>query len=73
MVKGPSGFGFSLNMAKNKPGLFINEVLMQDDEQQKPWVVCWAVSYLPCCKRIQEMPQKRQASSPARLDMSCNC
>nr|XP_009941582.1 PREDICTED: Na(+)/H(+) exchange regulatory cofactor NHE-RF3 [Opisthocomus hoazin] len=26
MVKGPSGFGFSLNMTKNKPGLFINEV-----------------------------------------------
>uniref|UniRef100_A0A8B9TJI9 PDZ domain containing 1 n=1 Tax=Anas platyrhynchos TaxID=8839 RepID=A0A8B9TJI9_ANAPL len=26
MVKGPNGFGFSLNMAKNKPGLFINEV-----------------------------------------------
>ncbi|XP_015735293.1 Na(+)/H(+) exchange regulatory cofactor NHE-RF3 isoform X2 [Coturnix japonica] len=26
MVKGPSGFGFSLNMVKNKPGLFINEV-----------------------------------------------
>ncbi|NXI71560.1 NHRF3 protein, partial [Anseranas semipalmata] len=26
LVKGPSGFGFSLNMAKNKPGLFINEV-----------------------------------------------
>ncbi|KFQ71561.1 Na(+)/H(+) exchange regulatory cofactor NHE-RF3, partial [Phaethon lepturus] len=26
MVKGPSGFGFSLNMIKNKPGLFINEV-----------------------------------------------
>uniref|UniRef100_A0A8B9TKR8 PDZ domain containing 1 n=1 Tax=Anas platyrhynchos TaxID=8839 RepID=A0A8B9TKR8_ANAPL len=28
MVKGPNGFGFSLNMAKNKPGLFINEVLI---------------------------------------------
>lgn len=28
MVKGPSGFGFSLNMIKNKPGLFISEVLM---------------------------------------------
>lgn len=28
MVKGPSGFGFSLNMIKNKPGMFINEVLM---------------------------------------------
>lgn len=27
MVKGPSGFGFNLNMVKNKPGLFINEVL----------------------------------------------
>ncbi|NXJ90657.1 NHRF3 protein, partial [Corythaixoides concolor] len=26
IVKGPSGFGFSLNMIKNKPGLFINEV-----------------------------------------------
>ncbi|KFQ23162.1 Na(+)/H(+) exchange regulatory cofactor NHE-RF3, partial [Merops nubicus] len=26
MVKGPSGFGFSLNMIKTKPGLFINEV-----------------------------------------------
>uniref|UniRef100_A0A803YAA5 PDZ domain-containing protein n=1 Tax=Meleagris gallopavo TaxID=9103 RepID=A0A803YAA5_MELGA len=26
MVKGPSGFGFNLNMVKNKPGLFINEV-----------------------------------------------
>ncbi|NXJ00051.1 NHRF3 protein, partial [Psophia crepitans] len=26
MVKGPSGFGFSLNMIKNKPGLFINEI-----------------------------------------------
>ncbi|NXN31661.1 NHRF3 protein, partial [Nycticryphes semicollaris] len=26
MVKGPHGFGFSLNMIKNKPGLFINEV-----------------------------------------------
>ncbi|NXK87421.1 NHRF3 protein, partial [Formicarius rufipectus] len=26
MVKGPSGFGFSLNMIKNKPGLFISEV-----------------------------------------------
>ncbi|NXR14809.1 NHRF3 protein, partial [Semnornis frantzii] len=26
MVKGPGGFGFSLNMIKNKPGLFINEV-----------------------------------------------
>ncbi|KFU95599.1 Na(+)/H(+) exchange regulatory cofactor NHE-RF3, partial [Chaetura pelagica] len=26
MVKGSSGFGFSLNMIKNKPGLFINEV-----------------------------------------------
>ncbi|XP_009071041.1 PREDICTED: Na(+)/H(+) exchange regulatory cofactor NHE-RF3 [Acanthisitta chloris] len=29
MVKGPSGFGFSLNMIKNKPGLFINEVQNQ--------------------------------------------
>ncbi|NXG46331.1 NHRF3 protein, partial [Psilopogon haemacephalus] len=29
MVKGPSGFGFSLNMTKNKPGLFINEVQNQ--------------------------------------------
>ncbi|NWR92084.1 NHRF3 protein, partial [Furnarius figulus] len=29
MVKGPSGFGFSLNMIKNKPGLFINEVKNQ--------------------------------------------
>ncbi|NXU50307.1 NHRF3 protein, partial [Turnix velox] len=27
MVKGPSGFGFSLNMIKNKPGLFISEVV----------------------------------------------
>ncbi|NXP49332.1 NHRF3 protein, partial [Heliornis fulica] len=26
MVKGPSGFGFNLNMIKNKPGLFINEI-----------------------------------------------
>ncbi|XP_013805623.2 Na(+)/H(+) exchange regulatory cofactor NHE-RF3 [Apteryx mantelli] len=26
MVKGPSGFGFNLNMIKNKPGLFISEV-----------------------------------------------
>ncbi|KFZ65055.1 Na(+)/H(+) exchange regulatory cofactor NHE-RF3, partial [Antrostomus carolinensis] len=26
IVKGPSGFGFSLNMIKNKPGLFISEV-----------------------------------------------
>ncbi|KFO89301.1 Na(+)/H(+) exchange regulatory cofactor NHE-RF3, partial [Buceros rhinoceros silvestris] len=26
MVKGPGGFGFSLNMIKNKPGMFINEV-----------------------------------------------
>ncbi|KAM9390460.1 Na(+)/H(+) exchange regulatory cofactor NHE-RF3 [Phaethornis superciliosus] len=26
MVKGPSGFGFSLNMIKNKPGFFISEV-----------------------------------------------
>nr|XP_025949090.1 Na(+)/H(+) exchange regulatory cofactor NHE-RF3 [Dromaius novaehollandiae] len=26
MVKGPSGFGFSLNMIKNKPGLFISEI-----------------------------------------------
>ncbi|XP_050189316.1 Na(+)/H(+) exchange regulatory cofactor NHE-RF3 [Myiozetetes cayanensis] len=26
MVKGPGGFGFSLNMIKNKPGLFISEV-----------------------------------------------
>ncbi|NWJ06595.1 NHRF3 protein, partial [Crypturellus undulatus] len=26
MVKGPNGFGFNLNMIKNKPGLFINEV-----------------------------------------------
>ncbi|NXK49670.1 NHRF3 protein, partial [Chauna torquata] len=26
MVKGPTGFGFSLNMARNKPGLFISEV-----------------------------------------------
>ncbi|NXL42975.1 NHRF3 protein, partial [Podilymbus podiceps] len=26
MVKGPSGFGFSLNMIKTKPGLFINEI-----------------------------------------------
>ncbi|KFZ51041.1 Na(+)/H(+) exchange regulatory cofactor NHE-RF3, partial [Podiceps cristatus] len=29
MVKGPSGFGFSLNMIKTKPGLFINEVQNQ--------------------------------------------
>ncbi|NWW78844.1 NHRF3 protein, partial [Climacteris rufus] len=29
MVKGPNGFGFSLNMIKNKPGLFINEVHSQ--------------------------------------------
>ncbi|NXC39511.1 NHRF3 protein, partial [Penelope pileata] len=29
MVKGPSGFGFSLNMIKNKPGLLINEVQKQ--------------------------------------------
>lgn len=67
MVKGPNGFGFSLNMAKNKPGLFINEVLMQDDEQQNAWVVCWAVSSLPWCKCIQEMPQKRQVSSSSSL------
>ncbi|KFV66765.1 Na(+)/H(+) exchange regulatory cofactor NHE-RF3, partial [Dryobates pubescens] len=26
MVKGPNGFGFNLNMIKNKPGLFISEV-----------------------------------------------
>ncbi|NWR77577.1 NHRF3 protein, partial [Centropus unirufus] len=26
MMKGPSGYGFSLNMIKNKPELFINEV-----------------------------------------------
>ncbi|NXH22939.1 NHRF3 protein, partial [Bucco capensis] len=26
MAKGSSGFGFSLNMIKNKPGLFINEI-----------------------------------------------
>ncbi|NWX86452.1 NHRF3 protein, partial [Nothoprocta ornata] len=26
MVKGPNGFGFSLNLIKNKPGLFISEV-----------------------------------------------
>ncbi|KGL79296.1 Na(+)/H(+) exchange regulatory cofactor NHE-RF3, partial [Tinamus guttatus] len=26
MVKGPNGFGFSLNMIKNKPGLFVSEV-----------------------------------------------
>ncbi|NWU92599.1 NHRF3 protein, partial [Upupa epops] len=26
MVKGPSGFGFNLNMIKNKPGLFITKV-----------------------------------------------
>lgn len=32
MVKGPSGFGFSLNMIKNKPGMFINEVLMWKDQ-----------------------------------------
>lgn len=67
MVKGPNGFGFSLNMAKNKPGLFINEVLMQDDAQQKAWVVCRAVSSLPWCKFIQEMPQKRQVSSSSSL------
>ncbi|NXP71711.1 NHRF3 protein, partial [Ramphastos sulfuratus] len=29
MVKGPGGFGFRLNMVKNKPGLFINEVQKQ--------------------------------------------
>ncbi|XP_009867869.1 PREDICTED: Na(+)/H(+) exchange regulatory cofactor NHE-RF3 [Apaloderma vittatum] len=29
MVKGPSGFGFNLNMIKNKPGLFITQVLIQ--------------------------------------------
>uniref|UniRef100_A0A8C3TKL5 PDZ domain containing 1 n=1 Tax=Catharus ustulatus TaxID=91951 RepID=A0A8C3TKL5_CATUS len=29
MVKGPHGFGFSLNMIKNKPGLFITEVQSQ--------------------------------------------
>ncbi|NXU14133.1 NHRF3 protein, partial [Pardalotus punctatus] len=29
MVKGPNGFGFSLNMIKNKPGLFISEVQTQ--------------------------------------------
>ncbi|NXR90264.1 NHRF3 protein, partial [Hypocryptadius cinnamomeus] len=29
MVKGPNGFGFSLNMIKNKPGLFITEVQSQ--------------------------------------------
>ncbi|NWV34758.1 NHRF3 protein, partial [Grantiella picta] len=29
MVKGPNGFGFSLNMIKNKPGLFITEVQTQ--------------------------------------------
>ncbi|XP_065597985.1 Na(+)/H(+) exchange regulatory cofactor NHE-RF3 [Cyrtonyx montezumae] len=29
VVKGPNGFGFSLNMVKNKPGLFINEVQKQ--------------------------------------------
>ncbi|KFV85319.1 Na(+)/H(+) exchange regulatory cofactor NHE-RF3, partial [Struthio camelus australis] len=26
MVKGPSGFGFTVNMIKNKPGLFISEI-----------------------------------------------
>uniref|UniRef100_A0A8U8BXX1 Uncharacterized protein n=1 Tax=Geospiza parvula TaxID=87175 RepID=A0A8U8BXX1_GEOPR len=29
MVKGPNGFGFSLNMIKNKPGLFLTEVQSQ--------------------------------------------
>ncbi|NWV70226.1 NHRF3 protein, partial [Malurus elegans] len=29
MVKGPNGFGFSLNMIKNRPGLFISEVQTQ--------------------------------------------
>ncbi|NXN96368.1 NHRF3 protein, partial [Rhinopomastus cyanomelas] len=29
MVKGPSGFGFNLNMIKNKPGLFITKVQEQ--------------------------------------------
>ncbi|NXJ83597.1 NHRF3 protein, partial [Trogon melanurus] len=29
MVKGPNGFGFNLNMIKNKPGLFINQVQSQ--------------------------------------------
>ncbi|NXR83280.1 NHRF3 protein, partial [Pycnonotus jocosus] len=29
MVKGPNGFGFSLNMIKNKPGFFITEVQSQ--------------------------------------------
>ncbi|XP_062430724.1 Na(+)/H(+) exchange regulatory cofactor NHE-RF3 [Rhea pennata] len=26
MVKGPSGFGFNLNVIKNKPGLFVSEI-----------------------------------------------
>lgn len=57
MVKGPNGFGFSLNMIKNKPGLFINEVLIKNEEQEAQ-VVCWTVSSLPSCKQIQEKPQK---------------
>lgn len=47
MVKGPNGFGFSLNMIKNKPGLFITEVLMKNEEQGEAQVVCWAVSSPP--------------------------
>lgn len=39
MVKGPHGFGFSLNMIKNKPGLFITEVLIKNEEQGEAQVI----------------------------------
>lgn len=55
MVKGPNGFGFSLNMIKNKPGFFITEVLMKNEEQGEAQVVYWAAS---SCKKMQEKPQK---------------
>lgn len=58
MVKGPNGFGFSLNMIKNKPGLFITEVLMKNKEQGGAQAVCWAASSPPSCKQMQEKPQK---------------
>lgn len=58
MVKGPNGFGFSLNMIKNRPGFFITEVLMKNEEQGEAQVACWAASSPLSCKQMQEKPQK---------------
>lgn len=68
MVKGPNGFGFSLNMIKNKPGLFISEVLMKNEEQEVQ-SVCWTASSPPSLQ-TEKKKKTTKVSSPVFPDQS---